>query len=242
MKRVCVVTGAAGKLGSSICKRLSSDYNILGVYHRNLPEQFDSQLVRSFDPLNCVGGEWDASTYLVKADLRKANELKKIVEVCLARFGKVDLLVNAAADVRFHGDLKYAWKYLAEAQDQLLLNTVVPVLLASSFFEHFWKRDVQQNRQFNRNIINVSSVSGLNIYAGLGQGVYSASKAALNYLTCHLAAEYEPIAVRANAVCPVNFPGGIATEVVVDEIVRIDSSNDSGKVFLLNEDGSRTTN
>ena len=168
-----------------------------------------------------------------------SKRLSKYVSPDLVEF---DLLINAAADIRFYGDLRHAWKYLTSAQDQLHLNAIVPVLLASFFVDHFWKYDAEQNKRFNRNIINVSSVSGLNIYRGFGQGVYSASKAALNYLTCHQAAEYETIAVRANAVCPADFPGTIATEVVVDEIVRIDNSNESGKVFLLDERGSRATN
>ncbi|MBR0899586.1 SDR family oxidoreductase [Bradyrhizobium tropiciagri] len=244
MRRVCVVTGAAGKLGSRICERLSADYNILGVYHQNLPSQFDSQLVQSFDPLTreTVQCKSLSLPYLIKADLKKADDQKRIVEVCLARFGKIDLLVNAAADIRFYGELKYTWSHLASVQDQLFLNAIAPVLLASSFVDYFWKKSAEQNRQFNRNIINVSSVSGLNVYPGFGQGFYSASKAALNYLTCHLASEYENIAIRANAICPVDFPGTIATEAVVDEIVRLDSSKESGKVFLLDEGGSRATN
>jgi NAD(P)-dependent dehydrogenase (short-subunit alcohol dehydrogenase family) len=216
----------------------------LGIYHQKVPTIFDSQIVRSFDPVDrsTLGRQPSNSPYLIKANLKNLDEIDKVVDVCLARFGRIDLLVNAAADIRFHGELNYARKYLTGAQDQILLNAITPIVLASAFAENFWKHKCEENRRSNRNIINVSSISGLNIYPGFGQGFYSASKAALNFLTCHLASEYETIGLRANAVCPASFPGTIATETVVDEIIKIDHSMQSGKVFALDERGVRAMN
>ena len=174
MRRVCVVTGAAGELGSCICERLSAEYDVFGTYHERLPTTFSSQIVRSFDPFDRSSLERQPpnTPYLLKANLKNLDEIEKVVEVCMARFGKIDLLVNAAADIRFYGELSYARKYLASAQDQFFLNAFVPILLTSAFAEHFWKHKSDENKRSNRNIVNVSSVSGLNIYPGVGQGVY----------------------------------------------------------------------
>ena len=120
-------------------------------------------------------------------------------------------------------------RHAADLQRQLTLNTVVPIQLAAAVARRCW---VQDDRAARRHIINISSTSGLHVYPDLGQGVYSASKAALNYLTCHLAHELAPFGVRANALCPGSFPYQVSTERVADAIVEMDEASDgySGRV------------
>jgi len=243
VERTCIITGAGGRLGSRLCERLAGHYEVLGVYHRASPH-CDSQIVRSIDVLESQGHNRfpNRPVHLVKADLCDPRDIERIVEVCLARFNKIDLLINAAADLRFYGSLLHASKFLAQAQKQIYLNSFAPILLAAAVGMNYWKDHPEDNRKANRNIVNVSSISGLNIYGGVGQGFYSASKAALNYLTCHLAIDYEALGVRANAICPSGFPDIVPTDLVVDEIIKLDQSDMSGKVILVDKDNVCLTN
>jgi len=77
------------------------------------------------------------------------------------------------------------------------------------------------------------------IYSGSGQSVYSASKAALNFLTWHMAEEFRAFGVRVNATAPDAFPRLISTDSVADSIVRLEAGTLSGKVLVLNKEGVR---
>jgi NAD(P)-dependent dehydrogenase (short-subunit alcohol dehydrogenase family) len=91
----------------------------------------------------------------------------------------------------------------------------------------------RRNRELNRNIVNVSSLSGSSVYADQGQAIYSASKAALNHLTRHQAAEYSAFGVRANAVAPNSFPGIVSLDQVVSAIVRLDEDSVTGRILAV---------
>ncbi len=51
----------------------------------------------------------------------------------------------------------------------------------------------------------MSSTAGLYVYHGLNQAAYGTSKAALNFLTIHLASEFRLLNVRVNATAPNTF-------------------------------------
>jgi NAD(P)-dependent dehydrogenase (short-subunit alcohol dehydrogenase family) len=97
-------------------------------------------------------------------------------------------------------------------------------------FQQSWKNERAANHEFNRCVINVSSVSGLHVLPNVGQGFYSASKAALNFLTRHLAQELQTYSVRANAICPARFPECIPVGRVVDKVLELVRSRRNGEV------------
>ena len=70
----------------------------------------------------------------------------------------------------------------------------------------------------------MSSLSASRVYPG-GQAVYAASKAVLNQLTRHLAAEFGVLGVRVNALAPNNFPSVVRTESVASAIARLDGES-----------------
>lgn len=230
MKRVCLLTGAGGILGSAFCRRFADRYHIVGVYQRRHPP-VASQLQRFVDPLAAAAPlpENEHPIFAVQADLLVGDAIHRVIDLAMARFDRIDLVVNAAADVRFLGSLLDCERHAADLQRQLTLNAVVPIQLAAAVARQCWTQD---DRAARRHIINVSSTSGLHVYPDLGQGVYSASKAALNYLTCHLAHELAPFGVRANALCPGSFPYQVSTERVADAVVEMDEASDgySGRV------------
>jgi len=126
------------------------------------------------------------------------------------------------------------------AAAQFELNVLVPLRLVLEVVHASWRDRPDENRRMNRNVVNVSSIAGVNVYRGQGQSVYAASKAALNHLTRHMASELESIGVRANALAPNGFPRAIPTERVAAGIVRFDEGDENGQVLCLDADPPRT--
>jgi len=118
------------------------------------------------------------------------------------------------------------------------LNAVVPLRLAMELSQRFWRGRTEENAAFNRSIVNVSSTSGAYIFSNIGQSGYSASKAALHMLTCHLADEFAAFGVRANTVAPDSFPERVSTASVCDAIARVAAGDMNGRMLLLEASGA----
>lgn len=240
LKRVCLLTGAGGRLGSAFCKLYAEKYDIVAVYrgrHPDVPSQVQ-RLVDPLEPSGRVRANEDA-VFAVQADLLVGGQARRVVELALARFERVDLLVNAAADVSFYGPLVDAERLMPAFRSQMDLNVMVPMRLAAELHGQFWRHCPEDNRALRRHVLNVSSTSGLRIFGGYNQAMYSASKAALNYLTCHMAEEYAAFGVRANAIAPTSFPALVPTERVAEVMVRLDEGEETGQVIEINEEGER---
>jgi NAD(P)-dependent dehydrogenase (short-subunit alcohol dehydrogenase family) len=192
---------------------------------------FPSQLRHSIQ-FERNGEQWGSANipFCVQGDLTRTEDIRRVVEVTLARFGRVDVLINSAADTHFHGKLLELSFGSTEAESQLLTNCIAPMQLASAVFQESWKHERAANRESNRCVINVSSVSGLYVYPSIGQAFYSASKAALNFLTRHLAGELADYCVRVNAICPARFPDSVSTEKVVSQVMQLIASRVTGEV------------
>jgi NAD(P)-dependent dehydrogenase (short-subunit alcohol dehydrogenase family) len=237
-RRVCLLTGAGGRLGSAFCTAHAADYDIVAVY-RHRPPPVASQLQSFVDPLQPQASppQNDHPVFAVQADLAAPGGVERAVELALARFGRVDLLVNAAARSEFGSTMANS-QLLDGALQQIAINAVAPARLAAEVARQSWRHTPLDNRARNRGVVNLSSISGVETYAG-GQGVYAASKAALNALTRHMAIDYAPIGVRVNALAPTGFPRLIPTERVVERIRRLDCGDATGQVVVLDVDGER---
>ncbi len=223
MKPVCLVTGASGRLGRLLCRDLASDHEVIASYHNTVPD-VSSQLRRPVSD----GAESCPPVYCVQADLHCRDDIRRLVEVAHARYGRIDSVVNAAADIRFHGALVELWQSGDDVLSQLAINSFAPFQLVSAIFQSHWKDESEENAKWNRNVVNVSSVSSLYVTKSIGQAYYAASKAALNILTMYLSQELAPYSVRANTVCPSRFADEPSTQRVVDAIRELMTGQDSG--------------
>ncbi|MFI0898478.1 SDR family NAD(P)-dependent oxidoreductase [Streptomyces sp. NPDC020983] len=226
MKPVCLITGAGGRLGQLLCADLAQDHEVVATYHTAVP-RVASQLQWPIgdDP---SGEERSPAIHCVQADLLSREDIRRVVEVAHARHGRIDSIVNAAADVRFHGRLVELWESGDEIVSQLAINAVAPAQLASAVFQSCWKDQTEENSRWNRSIVNVSSISGLSVSKDVGQAYYAASKAALNTLTMYLSLELAPYSVRANAICPARFANKAETQRVVDGVRQLIRGRDTG--------------
>jgi NAD(P)-dependent dehydrogenase (short-subunit alcohol dehydrogenase family) len=228
-KPVILVTGAAGKLGAALCRSLLPNNEVVAVYHERVPDipsQFTWPAIRG--PKEHADIAW-----CVKADLTDSKDVMRLVEVCLAKHGRIDSIINLAADTKYHGPLKDLCYGCDTVRNQLAINTIAPFILVSAIFHETWKHERDSNARYNRNVINLSSFSGMYVQQIKGQAFYGASKAALNLLTLHLAAELAPYAIRVNSLCPSRFPETIATDQVVAAVSKIARGTQTGEIVEL---------
>lgn len=120
------------------------------------------------------------------------EDVKRLVDTCWERFGKIDILVNNAAT-------NPTISHLHEIDDDLW-NKIISVSLTGNFIA---SREVV--RRMIKNgikgaIVNVASVAGLRATPGLG--AYAAAKAALISITKTMAVELAGFGIRVNAVAP----------------------------------------
>jgi NAD(P)-dependent dehydrogenase (short-subunit alcohol dehydrogenase family) len=128
----------------------------------------------------------------ISVDLTADDAPKQVVDKALARFGRIDFLINNAGIG--------SPKPLHETDDAMLdhfLNT----MLRSPFR---MAREVIARMKEGSAIINVTSTFA--VIGGLRGGAYSAAKGGLGSLSQHIAAQYGPKGIRCNAVAPGVIP------------------------------------
>jgi pteridine reductase len=179
--KVVLVTGAARRLGAAMARRLHAEGAQLMLHYRR--SEHDVQALQA--ELNAVRAESAAS---LQADLLDMAGLPEIVRNTVARFGRLDALVNNASSFFATpiGDIS------AEHWDSLVgTNVKAPLFLSQAAAPHL--------RRTGGCIVNVTDIHAerpLKNYV-----VYSLAKAALAGLTRSLARELGP-EVRVNAVAP----------------------------------------
>jgi NAD(P)-dependent dehydrogenase (short-subunit alcohol dehydrogenase family) len=180
-RRVAVVTGGTGFLGTSVCKAFAEvGATVVAVYvlDRELP-YFRRTL-----------GRWTRKVTLVKADVTRAGEMDRVAKDVQRRLGRIDVLVNTVGG--------YMSGPVGETTEEDF-NRAIDLNLKSTFLA--CKAVLPAMRKARRGkIVNVSSEASL-----LGDAesfLYSASKSGVNRLTESLARELKDVNVNVNAVMP----------------------------------------
>jgi NAD(P)-dependent dehydrogenase (short-subunit alcohol dehydrogenase family) len=132
-----------------------------------------------------------AEAAYVRADVRNDDDVRKLVDTTLSRFGRLDVAVNNAGTEGTPGPLTEQTKEsYAATFDTNVLGTILSM-----------KHELRvMQAQGHGNIVNLSSVVG---QIGVpSASVYTASKHAVEGLTKSAALEAAPFGVRVNAVAP----------------------------------------
>ncbi len=181
-KPVVLITGALTGIGRATAIAFAREGARLIVSGRH--EEEGQALAKELRGL-------EAEAEFVKADVRKEEEVRSLVDKAVARFGRLDVAVNNAGTEGQPGPLteQTPANYTAAFD-----TNVLGVLLS---LKHELRVMYAQQRG---SIINVSSVAGRIGFAGAS--VYVASKHAVEGLTKAAALEAAPAGVRVNAIAP----------------------------------------
>jgi pteridine reductase len=179
--RVVLITGGAKRVGAAICRRLHADGMNLMVHYRS--SRADAQTLR--DELESARA---GSCALTRADLLEAASLPRLVADTVARFGRLDVLINNASSFfpTAVGDItEKAW------DDLIGTNLKVPLFLSQAAAP-----ELKRHRGAIVNIVDIHADRPMKDYV-----VYSTAKGGLVALTRSLARELGP-EVRVNGVAP----------------------------------------
>lgn len=177
--QVAIVTGASSGIGFGCATKLAADG--MAVLGTGRDEQRLAELAAAASP------DPDRLATLA-VDLTAPDAPARIVDAALARWGRVDFLINNAGV----GSPKPLHETDDESLDHFLnLMLRAPFRLA---------RDVLPHLRPGSAIINVTSTFA--VVGGLRGGAYSAAKGGLTALTTHIACQYGAQGIRCNAVAP----------------------------------------
>jgi len=209
--RVAVVTGATGVLGGAMARGLARAGARVGVLGRR--KERAEEVARE---ISAAGGEAVA----LPADVLDEGQLREVRDEVLDRWGRLDVLVNAAGGnvtgATLSGD-ETVFDLPREAFGEVFeLNLVGTLLPVQVFGEAMTRGD-------GGCIVNISSMAAARAITRVAG--YSAAKAAVENLTRWLAADLarrHGDGVRVNAIAPGFFIG------------------EQNRAMLLEEDGSLT--
>ncbi len=194
-RKVAIITGSATGVGAATALMLATrGYNVLINYSRSEAEALATQAA-------CA--QAGADTLVLQGDVSVDADCRKLVQATLARWGRLDALVNNAGVTTFTGAAN--WDVL----DAPTFEHIFGVNAMGAFF--MVRACMPHLKAVHGCVVNVSSIAGA---LGIGSSVpYIASKGAVNALTLYLARALAP-EIRVNAVCP----GLITTRWFVDGI------------------------
>ncbi len=126
----------------------------------------------------------------IRCDLRKENDIKKLIHSCIKKYGRLDVVVNNARPRLAIGSFEDNFKEWDLGISVLLK---APALVLKYAMPHLIKSG-------NGNVINIASTNAFSVsHQPL---VYHVAKAGLVQLSRYIAFQFGAQGVRSNVVCP----------------------------------------
>jgi NAD(P)-dependent dehydrogenase (short-subunit alcohol dehydrogenase family) len=173
--KVAIITGSTQGLGLDIARQLLGAGARVMLVGRN---------VASGEALAAELGEHCAFS---ACDVERDEDIQRCIETTLARFGKLDVLVNNAC--------LYADQGLASSRAQWLQTLNVNLVSAAIFTQQ-----AAPHLPAGGVVINIGSTGGK--FGAAGRALYPASKAGILQLSKNLAVSLAPQGVRVLSVSP----------------------------------------
>jgi 3-oxoacyl-[acyl-carrier protein] reductase len=187
--KIAIVTGSSSGIGKAIALRFAEEGArvVIAARRQTLCEQVAAQIAQR-------GGQ----AVVIPTDVTDEAQVDRLIAEAARRFGRLDILVNNAG---IGGGSRIAD---TSTED---FDRVQNTNLRGTFF--CCRAGFRQMRKNGGGtIINMSSVAGVDAWAGTG--TYSASKHGILGLTKALADEGRLHKIKVCAICP----GGVADELV----------------------------
>ena len=182
-RKVAIITGGTGGIGSAISQRLSVDFQAVACYFRNGNHDDAKQ--------------WQAAQKkagfnieIIYADVSSFADCEALVNSAMEHFGRIDVLVNNAGitnDSSLKKMTSLQWQQIIDANLTGVFNmtrNVLPVMLDQGYGR----------------IISISSINGRK--GQFGQCNYAATKSALYGFSKSLALEVASKGITVNTISP----------------------------------------
>ena len=199
--RVCIVTGGGRGIGRGISEGLAAFGAKVVMTGRT-----EATLAEAATAIREKGGEAIGHA----ADISSEGDVLALRDATIARYGRIDVLVNNAGINPIYKSLERT------ALDEW--QTIIDTNLTGLFLccKHLGTPMVTQGKG---SIINISSIAG---HVGLKRSVpYCASKGGVELLTKALAIDWAPKGVRVNTIAPGYFETDLTAGVRgKDELAR----------------------
>lgn len=182
MEKVIVVTGASRGIGREIAKTLSRENNkVIACYNNS--EKEATILKEELEKEN-------KKIDIIKGDISKREDCKKIVEYVINKYKKIDVLINNAGISTYN-----LFTDITDEEWNRTINTNL-----NSVFYMSQETVKYMIKQKEGSIINISSIWG--IVGASCEVAYSVSKAGIDGMTKALAKELGPSNIRVNSIAP----------------------------------------
>ncbi|MBO5652867.1 MAG: SDR family oxidoreductase [Clostridia bacterium] len=198
--KVAIVTGGRGLYGASISEGLAEMGCTVVIASRNGAK---------CDEFAATLREKGYAAYGMSLDLGSDESIRQLASDVVARFGKIDILVNNVVDRSNMTPLSSATRQ--KLQDSASVNLNGQILLSQAVLEHMVKAE-------SGSIINISSMRGLDCphfpfypEAMGDQPInYTTEKWAMVGMTKYMAGRYGKHHIRVNCIAPGGFNPGLS--------------------------------
>lgn len=188
--KVAIITGGNSGVGAATAEKFAKEGAKVVITARR-----EAQLEEVAQKIRENGGE----VLTICSDISKAEDAKRVVAETMAKFGKVDVLVNNAGVL--DNGLKAIDSFTDDDMNRVIdINTKGTMCMTREVA-------IEMAKTGYGSIVNVASAAGV---IGCGGAAYVASKAAVIGLTRHTALRFVGTNVRCNVLCP----GTIVTPMV----------------------------
>lgn len=185
--RVAIITGSGKGIGKGIAIRLAKEGMRVVINARN-----KDNVNSVTEELQSLGGD----ALACPGDISKPEDIQRLIDETFHMFGRIDLLVNNAADLHRVQFFDVNEELFSKELDT---NVKAPFILS-------FKAAQIMRQNGGGSIVHISSVGGLRAHhPGLP---YDATKGALDSMTRVMGIELAPYGIRVNGIAP----GAIYTE------------------------------
>ncbi|WP_176974264.1 SDR family NAD(P)-dependent oxidoreductase [Trichococcus collinsii] len=197
--RIVLITGGTRGIGFALAKAFLSagDQVIITSMTAESIEQAEADLFQSKNHL-----------WAKRCDVRDRKDCQQLVQDIVAKFGRIDILINNAgicSDGQFYKMSEDNWDQVTDTNINSLYNLTQPV--------------VQQMMKQPESGFIYSMTSTAGMYGVFGQTNYSASKAAVIGFTYALAEEVKRFNIQVNAISP-----AAKTDMTIPAIKRVEEA------------------
>lgn len=209
--KTAIITGASSGIGRAIAIRFMEEgANVVAVDISAAVVEGGAPVIEA---LNVIG----PNAMFLQGDVSRSDHVERIFTQAMARFPRLDILVNNAA---IHAPKSIADTEEAEWDRVMDVNLKGAFLCSRAAVRIMLQQEIAVEARGR--IINISSQHGM--VSAPGDFAYGVSKAGLVYMTKQIAADYAANNIICNAVAPGKILTGKSGRAILPEMLEYSHS------------------